>query len=182
MYTLACIWKSNITFSRQESQKVDDSLEIYHHCFFFHKVLESGEKKREITGWIWNRSSTWKLKTHRKAQSQEPNIAPLTVTSVSDKYWALTMGQCCTECSPGFIPFHPPSLPSGLSLNGTFLLNPLPHIALLHCLKPFVEHLSVYNYFSVCFLAEWVLNVSKHSPGWSLVLSHFTPKTISAQR
>lgn len=42
MHTVVCVSKSNITFSREESQKIDYVLEIYHHCFFFNKVWESG--------------------------------------------------------------------------------------------------------------------------------------------
>lgn len=42
VYTLACVWKSNVTFLRGESQKIDCVLEIYHLCFFFNKVQESG--------------------------------------------------------------------------------------------------------------------------------------------
>lgn len=44
MYALACVWKSNVTFSREESQKIDYVLEIYHHCFFFNRIWESEEK------------------------------------------------------------------------------------------------------------------------------------------
>lgn len=36
MYALACVWKCHV--SREESQKIDSVLEIYHHCFFFNKV------------------------------------------------------------------------------------------------------------------------------------------------
>ena len=65
---------------------MDDGLEIYHHCFFFNKVLGSGEKKRELTGWVWNGSCTWTLKTHRKPQSQGEM---LTVTAITDAYRVL---------------------------------------------------------------------------------------------
>lgn len=42
MYVLVCVLKSNITFSREESQKIDYVVDIYHHCFFFNKVRECG--------------------------------------------------------------------------------------------------------------------------------------------
>lgn len=41
VYTLACVWESNVTFSRVEAQKIDNVLEICHHYFLFNKVGKS---------------------------------------------------------------------------------------------------------------------------------------------
>lgn len=45
----ACVWKSNVTFSREESQEIDHVLEIYHHCFFFFNKV--GQSKRFALFW-----------------------------------------------------------------------------------------------------------------------------------
>lgn len=42
MYALVCVSKWNATFSREDSQKIDYVLGIYHHSFFMNGVREVG--------------------------------------------------------------------------------------------------------------------------------------------